>query len=65
MFHLPDRIGGARVALVCMLIEATGQALNTPDLLESRVKVARIIGSIRRCENPAFSRRDALVDRSV
>ena len=25
--HLPDRIGGARVALVCVLIEATGQAL--------------------------------------
>ncbi len=25
--HLPDRIGGARVALVCILIEALGQAL--------------------------------------
>lgn len=25
--HLPDRIGGARVALVCLLIEAAGQAL--------------------------------------
>ena len=25
--HLPDRIGGARVALVCVLIEAVGQAL--------------------------------------
>jgi MFS family permease len=25
--HLPDRIGGARVALVCVLIEAAGQAL--------------------------------------
>jgi MFS family permease len=25
--HLPDRIGGARVALVCVLIEAIGQAL--------------------------------------
>jgi MFS family permease len=25
--HLPDRIGGARVAVVCVLIEAAGQAL--------------------------------------
>lgn len=25
--HLPDRIGGARVALVCVLIEAAGQAM--------------------------------------
>jgi MFS family permease len=25
--HLPDRIGGAKVALVCLLIEASGQAL--------------------------------------
>ncbi len=25
--HLPDKIGGARVALVCVLIEAAGQAL--------------------------------------
>ena len=25
--HLPDRIGGARVALVCVVIEAVGQAL--------------------------------------
>jgi MFS family permease len=25
--HLPDRLGGARVALVCMLIEAAGRAL--------------------------------------
>jgi MFS family permease len=25
--HLPDRLGGARVALVCLLIEAAGQAL--------------------------------------
>jgi MFS family permease len=25
--HLPDRIGGSRVALVCVLIEAAGQAL--------------------------------------
>src|SRR5918911_1747937 len=25
--HLPDRIGGARVALVCVLIEAVGQAM--------------------------------------
>ena len=25
--HLPDRIGGAKVALVCVLIEAVGQAL--------------------------------------
>jgi MFS family permease len=25
--HLPDRIGGAKVALVCVLIEAAGQAL--------------------------------------
>jgi MFS family permease len=25
--HLPDRIGGASVALVCVVIEATGQAL--------------------------------------
>jgi predicted MFS family arabinose efflux permease len=25
--HLPDRVGGARVALVCILIEAVGQAL--------------------------------------
>ena len=25
--HLPDRIGGAKVALVCVLIEAIGQAL--------------------------------------
>ena len=25
--HLPDKLGGARVALVCMLIEAIGQAL--------------------------------------
>src|SRR5205814_6225584 len=25
--HLPDRIGGARVALVCVLIEAAGLAL--------------------------------------
>ena len=25
--HLPDRIGGARVALVCLLIEAAGQAM--------------------------------------
>jgi MFS family permease len=25
--HLPDKIGGARVALVCVLIEAVGQAL--------------------------------------
>jgi MFS family permease len=25
--HLPDRIGGARIALVCVLIEAAGQAL--------------------------------------
>jgi MFS family permease len=25
--HLPDRVGGARVALVCVIIEATGQAL--------------------------------------
>jgi hypothetical protein len=25
--HLPDKVGGARVALVCMLIEAAGQAL--------------------------------------
>ena len=25
--HLPDRIGGAKVALVCILIEAAGQAL--------------------------------------
>ncbi|HET8946249.1 MAG TPA: arabinose transporter [Candidatus Polarisedimenticolia bacterium] len=25
--HLPDRVGGARVALVCVLIEAAGQAL--------------------------------------
>ncbi|HKU96864.1 MAG TPA: arabinose transporter [Vineibacter sp.] len=25
--HLPDKIGGARVALVCLLIEAIGQAL--------------------------------------
>jgi MFS family permease len=25
--HLPDRIGGARVALVCVLIESAGQAL--------------------------------------
>jgi MFS family permease len=25
--HLPDRIGGARVALVCVMIEATGHAL--------------------------------------
>ncbi len=25
--HLPDRIGGARVALVCLLVEALGQAL--------------------------------------
>ena len=25
--HLPDRIGGAKVALVCVLIEALGQAL--------------------------------------
>jgi MFS family permease len=25
--HLPDKIGGARVALICILIEATGQAL--------------------------------------
>jgi MFS family permease len=25
--HLPDRIGGARVALICVLIEAAGQAL--------------------------------------
>jgi MFS family permease len=25
--HLPDRMGGARVAFVCMLIEAVGQAL--------------------------------------
>ena len=25
--HLPDRIGGARVALVCVMIEAAGQAL--------------------------------------
>ena len=25
--HLPDKIGGARVALVCVLIEATGQLL--------------------------------------
>jgi MFS family permease len=23
--HLPDRIGGARVVLVCVLIEAAGQ----------------------------------------
>jgi MFS family permease len=25
--HLPDRVGGARVALVCVLIEAAGQAM--------------------------------------
>ena len=25
--HLPDRIGGARIALVCVLVEAAGQAL--------------------------------------
>src|SRR5258708_25647878 len=25
--HLPDRLGGAKVALVCVLIEATGLAL--------------------------------------
>jgi MFS family permease len=25
--HLPDRLGGARVALVCLVIEAVGQAL--------------------------------------
>lgn len=25
--HLPDRLGGAKVALVCVLIEAAGQAL--------------------------------------
>ena len=25
--HLPDRIGGARIALICVLIEAAGQAL--------------------------------------
>jgi MFS family permease len=25
--HLPDRLGGARVALACVLIEAAGQAL--------------------------------------
>jgi MFS family permease len=25
--HLPDKVGGARVALVCMLIEVAGQAL--------------------------------------
>jgi len=25
--HLPDRIGGARVALVCVLVEAAGQAI--------------------------------------
>ena len=25
--HLPDRIGGAKVALVCVMIEAAGQAL--------------------------------------
>jgi hypothetical protein len=25
--HLPDRIGGTKVALVCVLIEAAGQAL--------------------------------------
>jgi MFS family permease len=25
--HLPDRVGGAKVALVCVLIEAVGQAL--------------------------------------
>lgn len=25
--HLPDRLGGARVALVCVLVEAAGQAL--------------------------------------
>jgi MFS family permease len=25
--HLPDKVGGARIALVCVLIEATGQAL--------------------------------------
>ncbi|HEV8201900.1 MAG TPA: arabinose transporter [Candidatus Polarisedimenticolia bacterium] len=35
--HLPDRIGGAQVALVCVLIEATGQAIiwiaRTPTLV--------------------------------
>lgn len=35
--HLPDRIGGARVALVCVLIEAAGQAIiwiaHTPALV--------------------------------
>src|SRR5262249_11700176 len=34
--HLPDRVGGARVALVCVLVEAAGQALiwvaRTPSL---------------------------------
>ena len=35
--HLPDRIGGARVALVCVLVEAAGQAIiwiaHTPALV--------------------------------
>jgi len=25
--HLPDKLGGAKVALVCVFIEATGQSL--------------------------------------
>lgn len=40
--HLPDRIGGAKVALVCVLIEAAGQALIW---LASRPELA-LIGAV-------------------